>query len=223
MNNHDKNDNRTTAQIDLYQDHYDEIITCIVTNLFSFNTTNQERVLENYYFDNVEFSSPLLSTSGVENIRRVLLVWKMLNKTEPKITNVCFDGQQTCTVFLTQTVCPRVLPFVTINLPVIVTLSFAEMDDNPDLIKITRHEEQWTAQGLIQALPIASLWYDQLVRVTTGRLLASAGGLIHSASEMAQRISSRGREIEGGRDGLKRVSPRSSQSCSEKGLSVSVV
>ena len=77
----------------------------------------------------------------------VLLVWKMLNKTEPKITNVCFDGQQTCTVFLTQTLCPRVLPFVTINLPVIVTLSFAEVDDNPDLIKITRHEEQWTAQG----------------------------------------------------------------------------
>ncbi|KAI9490394.1 hypothetical protein BDB00DRAFT_837678 [Zychaea mexicana] len=147
----------------------------------------------------------------------------MLNRTEPKITNVCFDGQQTCTVFLTQTVCPRVLPFVTINLPVIVTLSFKEVEDNPQLIKIIRHEEHWTAQGLIDAFPIASLWYDQLVRVTTGRLLASAGGLINSASETAQRISSRGREIEGGSEELKQLSRSPTQSCTgEKGLRVAL-
>ncbi|KAG2224480.1 hypothetical protein INT45_010546, partial [Circinella minor] len=193
----------------------------IVTNLFSFNTTNQEKVLENYYFENVEFTSPILSTLGVENIRRVLLVWKMLNKAEPKITNICFDGQQTCTVFLTQTICPRVLPFVTIHVPIIVTLHFKEVDNDPNRIKIVRHEEHWTAQGLLEMIPIASAWYDPLVRVTTGKVLATAGGFIHSASEMAQRISSRGREIEGGRQELiKRLSK--SSSCSEKGLRVVV-
>ncbi|KAI7860359.1 hypothetical protein BDC45DRAFT_430487 [Circinella umbellata] len=149
----------------------------------------------------------------------------MLNKAEPKITNICFDGQQRCTVFLTQTVCPRMLPFVTIHLPIIVTLHFKEVDDDSDRIKIVRHEEHWTAQGLLETIPIASAWYDQLIRVTTGKVLATAGGFIHSASEMAQRITSRGREIEGGREDLiKRLSKSSSSStqtsCREKGLRV---
>ena len=80
--------------------------------------------------------------------------------------------------------------------------------------------------GLLETVPIAGAWYDQLVRVTTGKVLATAGGLIHSASEMAQRISSRGREIEGGRQEIvKRLSKSSSSSqtsCGEKGLRVVV-
>ena len=45
---------------------------------------------------------------------------------------------------------------------------------------------------------IAHCWYDRLVRVTVGHLLATAGGMLHSANETALLLSKRGREIEHG-------------------------
>lgn len=45
---------------------------------------------------------------------------------------------------------------------------------------------------------IAHCWYDRLIRVTMGNLLATAGGMIHSANETAHLLSKRGREIEHG-------------------------
>lgn len=78
-----------------------------------------------------------------------MLVWKALNSKEPRVDKICFDGQRTCTVFLTQTLCPRMIPFslFQIDLPVMVTLTFKDVPGYPDLIKVIHHEEHWTAQG----------------------------------------------------------------------------
>lgn len=54
-------------------------------------------------------------------------------------------------------------------------------------------------KGIIQAMPgIAHCWYDRLIRATVGHLLATAGGMLHSANETALLLSKRGREIEHG-------------------------
>lgn len=54
-------------------------------------------------------------------------------------------------------------------------------------------------KGIIQAMPgIAYCWYDRLIRVTMGHLLATAGGMLHSANETALLLSKRGHEIEHG-------------------------
>ena len=76
----------------------------------------------------------------------VLLLWKALNKYPPTIKSVCFDGQ-TCVAFLTQKLCPRLFPFVQLELPVIVTLNFQETDVDSGLLKIDHHKESWTLEG----------------------------------------------------------------------------
>lgn len=75
-----------------------------------------------------------------------LLVWKTLNKEAPKINNICFNGK-TCVVFLTQTLCPRMFPWIQISLPVTVVLEFKETDKDSGLLKIETHEEHWTIEG----------------------------------------------------------------------------
>ncbi|KAI9310617.1 hypothetical protein BX666DRAFT_1812496, partial [Dichotomocladium elegans] len=124
----------------------------------------------------------------------------------PNITNICFDGQRTCTVFLTQIVCPRGIPATLFGmaLPVVVTLSFEDVEGHPDLMKVARHEEHWTAQGVVDALlpMVARDWYDRLVRVTLGQMLAAAGHVLRSANETALLLSTRAREIE---DGVRRL------------------
>lgn len=77
----------------------------------------------------------------------ILLLWKTLNKYPPRIDNVCFDGE-TCVVFLTQRLCPRVVPLVQLELPVMVTLRFRETDLDSGLMKIAEHNESWTLEGL---------------------------------------------------------------------------
>lgn len=77
----------------------------------------------------------------------VLLVWKTLNKEPPTVNNVCFNGK-TCVVFLTQTLCPRMFPWIKISLPVTVVLEFKETDKDSGLLKIETHEEHWTIEGM---------------------------------------------------------------------------
>ncbi|KAH8550488.1 hypothetical protein BGW37DRAFT_407238, partial [Umbelopsis sp. PMI_123] len=113
----------------------------------------------------------------------------------PTINNVCFAGN-TCVVFMTQHLSPRMIPCVHLRLPVIVTLTFLETDLDSGLLKIARHEESWTIDGLLQSVPLVSFWYDHVVRVLMGRLLAATGGLIHYATDTAQLFAQRGQEIE---------------------------
>ncbi|KAI7885857.1 hypothetical protein K492DRAFT_203665 [Lichtheimia hyalospora FSU 10163] len=172
-------------------EHNTELITRVVSDLFSFNETQQKRILDHYYFHDASFESPLLVTSGIYNIRHILLLWKTLNKIPPTITNLCFNGKATCVVYLTQHLCPRVFPFVQLDLPVIVTLEFKETDIDSGLFKIHHHKESWTLEGLIQAVPLISFWYEHVVRVMMGKAISSTGEIIHSAVETAHLLSHR--------------------------------
>ncbi|ORY91218.1 hypothetical protein BCR43DRAFT_498717 [Syncephalastrum racemosum] len=188
-------------------DPYEEIIQYIVCNLFSFNLDRQQRVLDHFYFEDAKYTSPLISTEGTENIRRVLLVWKALNRSAPTVTNICFDGGNTCVVHLTQSLIPRVLPRFLfrsplISLPVVVTLHFEQVWPGSGMVKVKHHEEHWTADGLVQAIPFFASWYDRFIRVTTGRLLSAVGALACTATDTAQLLTARDKEIEYARQTL---------------------
>ncbi|ORY93220.1 hypothetical protein BCR43DRAFT_526815 [Syncephalastrum racemosum] len=163
-----------------HHDTYKDLMTRVVNDLFSFNDTQQQRILQHYYFSEAVFSSPLLTTSGTYNIRHILLLWRTLNKYPPRVDNVCFDGE-TCVVFLTQRLCPRAVPLVQLELPVVVTLRFRETDLDSGLLKIAEHNESWTLEGLIQSVPFLGFWYDHVVRVLMGRVLSTSGAMIHTA------------------------------------------
>jgi hypothetical protein len=50
--------------------------------------------------------------------------------------------------------------------------------------------------GLISSVPLISFWYDNVVRVVMGKLLTTAGDVLHSAVIQAQKMSLHGREIQ---------------------------
>ncbi|KAH8555183.1 hypothetical protein BGW37DRAFT_418219 [Umbelopsis sp. PMI_123] len=127
-----------------------------------------------------------MSTEGVINIQNVYTVWKSLNRDEPTITNVVFDGK-IAVVHLIQNICPSVFPFVKMKVPAIVTLYFKETDEDSGLLKIYREEDSWTLEGLISSVPLISFWYDNVVRVVMGKLLTTAGDVLHSAVIQAQK------------------------------------
>ncbi|CAO3681765.1 unnamed protein product [Umbelopsis ramanniana] len=136
-----------------------------------------------------------MSTEGVVNIQNVYTVWKSLNRDEPSITNIVFDGK-IAVVHLTQNLCPSIFPFVKMKVPAIVTLYFKETDEDSGLLKIYREEDSWTLEGLISSVPLISFWYDNVVRVVMGKLLTTAGDVLHSAVIQAQKMSLHGREIQ---------------------------
>ncbi|KAI8388088.1 uncharacterized protein BYT42DRAFT_491190, partial [Radiomyces spectabilis] len=113
----------------------------------------------------------------------------------PIVDKVCYSGD-TCVVFLTQLLCPRLFPLVELRLPVIVTLSFRETDIDSGLVKIFRHHESWTIDDMIHSVPLISYWYDHIVRFMMGKLLVSAGHVIHVTTETIDLLSTRSREIE---------------------------
>lgn len=75
--------------------------------------------------------------------RRVLLVWKTLNRIAPSIENICYN-EKTCIVFLKQTISPRLFPLIHFEFPVTVILKF---DEENGIVKIKEHEEHWTIEG----------------------------------------------------------------------------
>ncbi|KAI9273183.1 hypothetical protein EDC94DRAFT_185705 [Helicostylum pulchrum] len=173
----------------------DEVITRVVTDLFSYDDVKRTRILDHYYLPNSTFVSPILRTSGVHNIKHTLLVWKALNKEAPTINNICFNGK-TCVVFLTQTLCPRMFPLIRIPLPVMVVLEFKETDKDSGLLKIETHEENWTIEGILKAIPFVSFWYDHVIRTMVGKLLATTGEAVFTATETASLLVLRSKEIE---------------------------
>ncbi|KAI9478364.1 MAG: hypothetical protein EXX96DRAFT_570558 [Benjaminiella poitrasii] len=130
-----------------------------------------------------------------------MLVWKTLNREQPKINNVCFNGK-TCIIFLTQILCPRMIPWFKVNLPVTAVLEFKETDEDSGLFKIERHEEQWSIEGILKAIPIVSFWYDHVVRAMIGKLLSATGEAVYTATETASLLILRSKEIEEARSKL---------------------
>ncbi|CAO3590572.1 unnamed protein product [Absidia cylindrospora] len=175
-----------------YKDDCEELIN---TNIFSFDDARRQRMLEVFYFQEATFVSPLLSVRGNYNIKNVFLLWKTLNRTEPIINNVCFDGE-ICVVYMTQILRPRIFPWVSLKVPVISTLYFQETDLDSGLWKIHHHEETWTVEGLLESIPLLSRWYDYVVRTMAGKFLVYSGQMLHSANETAQLLNDRNQEIE---------------------------
>ncbi|RUS12544.1 hypothetical protein BC937DRAFT_87581 [Endogone sp. FLAS-F59071] len=68
-----------------------ELIGKLVEDLVSYDEARHKRVLDYYFFQGATLTSPLLSTQGVFNIRRVFHVWTSLNSSEPEVEKIIFD------------------------------------------------------------------------------------------------------------------------------------
>ncbi|KAI8875334.1 hypothetical protein K501DRAFT_338763 [Backusella circina FSU 941] len=174
----------------------DENITRIINALFSHNNRERKHILDQYYFPDATYISPIIRTEGIHNINHVLLVWQAFNKDPPAIENICFS-EQTCVVFQTQTIRPRFFPWLRIHLPITVVLEFKETtDDNKrEIIKIHAHHEHWTIEGILESIPILSFWYNQVVRAMLGKVLSVAGEAVYTATETAHLLASRNKEL----------------------------
>ncbi|KAI8379239.1 uncharacterized protein BYT42DRAFT_568155 [Radiomyces spectabilis] len=136
-----------------------------------------------------------MSTEGILNIQYVYTVWQALNRHEPIITNIVFDGK-TAVVHLVQNLSPAIFPsFVKLQVPSITTLHFRETEQDSGLLKIYKQEDSWTLEGLLQSVPLISFWYNHVLRVVMGKIVTATGDLIDAALQHAQKMSMRGREI----------------------------
>ncbi|KAF7728605.1 hypothetical protein EC973_005832 [Apophysomyces ossiformis] len=137
-----------------------------------------------------------MSTEGVMNIQYVYTVWQALNRQEPTVTNIVFDGR-TAVVHLTQNLSPTIFPaFVKLQVPSITTLHFRETEQDSGLLKIYRQEDSWTLEGILQSVPLISFWYNHVLRVVMGKLVTTTGDLLDAALQHAHKMSMRGREIQ---------------------------
>lgn len=87
-------------------------------------------------------------------------------------------------------------PWIKIALPVTVVLEFKETDKDSGLLKIETHQEQWTIEGILKAIPFVSFWYDHVVRTMIGKLLSATGEAVYTATETASLLVLRSKEIE---------------------------
>ncbi|KAI8340627.1 hypothetical protein BC941DRAFT_417730 [Chlamydoabsidia padenii] len=172
------------------------LIKNIIEDLFSYDALRRKRILEYYFFPDASLTSPVMSTDGVLNIQYVYTVWQALNRQEPVITNIVFDGN-TAVVHLIQNISPRIFPScIRLRVPSITTLHFRETEQASGLLKIYRQEDSWTLEGLIQSVPLISFWYNYVLRVAMGKLVTATGDLLDAAFQHAQKMSMRGREIQ---------------------------
>ncbi|KAG1456972.1 hypothetical protein G6F46_007471 [Rhizopus delemar] len=172
------------------------LIRSIVEDLFSYDMIRRKRILEYYFFQDSTYTSPIMSAEGVNNIQYVYTVWQTLNRTEPTITNIVFDGQ-TAVIHLTHNLSPSVLPkFMSLQIPAITTLYFRETECDSGLLKIYRQDDSWTLEGLVQSVPLISFWYNNVLRVVMGKLMTTTGDILDSALTHAQKITLRSKEIQ---------------------------
>ncbi|KAI9473724.1 MAG: hypothetical protein EXX96DRAFT_315529 [Benjaminiella poitrasii] len=137
-----------------------------------------------------------MSTEGVLNIQYVYTVWQTMNRVEPKINNIVFDGQ-TAVVQLTQTISPCIFPsFIQLKVPAITTLYFKETDKESGLLKIYRQEDSWTLEGLLQSVPLVSFWYNHVVRLMMGKLVTTTGDILDAAIDQAQKLVMQAQELQ---------------------------
>ncbi|KAI7900688.1 uncharacterized protein BX663DRAFT_517266 [Cokeromyces recurvatus] len=172
------------------------LVKSIIEDLFSYNAIKRKRILDYYFFQNATLSSPIMSTEGVLNIQYVYTVWQTMNRVEPKINNIVFDGQ-IAVVQLTQTISPCVFPsFIQFQIPAITTLYFKETDQESGLLKIYKQEDSWTLEGLLQSVPLVSFWYNHVVRLMVGKIVTATGDILDAAIDQAQKIILQAQEIQ---------------------------
>ncbi|KAK3811605.1 MAG: hypothetical protein JOS17DRAFT_491117 [Linnemannia elongata] len=135
---------------------------------------------------------PALTVEGRYNIRKVFRVWTSLNKDEPEVTNIVFDGH-TAIISLVQNLRPRVFPLLHLQVPATTTLLFKDTPEGP---MIYSHQDSWSLEGIVQSMPLLGWWYDHIARNVLGAVLTSAGGFLHTANQTTGYLQFRAEEVQ---------------------------
>ncbi|ORZ07060.1 hypothetical protein BCR41DRAFT_360553 [Lobosporangium transversale] len=169
-----------------------EFIWWIANRLTSYDEEMHKEILEDFFTDDARYIHPTLTVEGKYNIRKVFRVWTSLNKDEPEVTNIVFDGH-TAIISLTQNLRPRLFPFVHLQIPATTTLHFRDSEIGP---MIYSQQDSWTLEGIVQSMPLLGWWYDHIVRNILGSVLTSAGGFLHTANQTTEYLQFRAEEVQ---------------------------
>ncbi|KAI9496361.1 hypothetical protein BDB00DRAFT_810141 [Zychaea mexicana] len=166
----------------------DVLIKNIVQDLFCYDTVKRKRILEFYFVKDAIMVTPFMAARGVQEITNIYGVWSNINQIEPTINNIVFDGR-TAVIHYVQNICPAVLPTTryTLRIPAITTLYFKEQEG---LIKICKQQDSWTLEGLVEAFPLASVWYTRFIRVLLAKVAAVAGDMYEGSSTWQEHMYS---------------------------------
>ncbi|KAG0003757.1 hypothetical protein BGZ80_011584 [Entomortierella chlamydospora] len=169
-----------------------EFIWWIANRLTSYDEEMHKEILEDFFTDDAKYIHPALTIEGRYNIRKVFRVWISLNKDEPEVTNIVFDGH-TAVISLIQNLRPRLFPLVHLSVPATTTLHFRDSPIGP---MIYSHQDSWTLEGIVQSMPLLGWWYDHVVRNVLGAVLTSAGGFLHTANQTTGYLQFRAEEVQ---------------------------
>ncbi|KAG0232125.1 hypothetical protein B0O80DRAFT_494213 [Mortierella sp. GBAus27b] len=169
-----------------------EFIWWIAIRLTSYDEEMHKEILDDFFTDDAKYIHPALTVEGRYNIRKVFRVWTSLNKDEPLVTDIVFDGH-TAVISLVQNLRPRLFPFLHLQVPATTTLHFQESPIGPMIVS---HQDSWTLEGIVQSMPLLGWWYDHIVRNMLGTVLTSAGGFLHTANQTSGYLQYRAGEIQ---------------------------
>jgi hypothetical protein len=169
-----------------------EFIWWIAIRLTSYDEEMHKEILDDFFTDDAKYIHPALTVEGRYNIRKVFRVWTSLNKDEPLVTDIVFDGH-TAVISLVQNLRPRLFPFLHLQVPATTTLHFEESPIGPMIVS---HQDSWTLEGIVQSMPLLGWWYDHMVRNMLGTVLTSAGGFLHTANQTSGYLQYRAEEIQ---------------------------
>ncbi|KAG0257685.1 hypothetical protein BG011_003846 [Mortierella polycephala] len=169
-----------------------EFIWWLANRLTSYDEEMHKEILEDIFTDDARYIHPALTVEGRYNIRKVFRVWTSLNKDEPEVTNIVFDGH-TAIISLVQNLRPRVFPMLHLQVPATTTLLFRDTPTGP---MIYSHQDSWTLEGIVQSMPLLGWWYDHVVRNVLGTVLTSAGGFLHTANQTTGYLQFRAEEVQ---------------------------
>ncbi|KAF9200134.1 hypothetical protein BGZ49_009660 [Haplosporangium sp. Z 27] len=169
-----------------------EFIWWIANRLTSYDEEMHKEILEDFFTEDARYIHPALTIEGRYNIRKVFRVWISLNKDEPEVTNIVFDGH-TAVISLIQNLRPRLFPLVHLSVPATTTLHFRDSPIGP---MIYSHQDSWTLEGIVQSMPLLGWWYDHVVRNVLGAVLTSAGGFLHTANMTTGYLQFRAEEVQ---------------------------
>ncbi|CAG8570796.1 1074_t:CDS:2 [Racocetra fulgida] len=71
----------------------------------------------------------------------------------------------------------------------------ADVPKEDGLFYIEKQEDNWTLEGLIQSVPLINWWYDCVVRVVVGDLVARAGSFLATANQATSHLAVKANEI----------------------------
>ncbi|RIB28721.1 hypothetical protein C2G38_2028288 [Gigaspora rosea] len=166
-----------------------ETLKEIVKDLLSYDENCYKEVLDRFFDQDAKLSHPLLNVEGTINIRKVFRVWTSLNCRQPDFdqNSIVFDmSGPTAVIPVTQHLSPRIFPFIDIKVPSVTILRFKKHDDG--LLYIEKQEDNWTLEGLIKSVPLINWWYDRVVRVVVGNLMAHAGSFLATANRATTQL-----------------------------------